>query len=125
MQLIENLDQTYCIVPFNKFFNSPMLIDKLFDKGIYAVRKVRSNRKQMETDYMVTFIYLISKLQLQIFSLGKTVTVKELFHRVSQLKESLTVKLAQEIHLIIFEQIRFLAKDARVVKQMVKTLKLL
>lgn len=102
-----------------------MLIDKLFDKGIYAVGKVRSNRKQMETDYMVTFIYLISKLQLQIFSLGKTVTVKELFHRAGQLKESLTVKLAQEIHLIIFEQIRFLEKDARVVKQMVKTLKLL
>ena len=45
--MIENLDQTYCTVPFDEFFNSPMLIDKLFDKGIYAVEKVRSNRKQM------------------------------------------------------------------------------
>ena len=47
LQLTKNLDQTYCTVHFDKFFNSPILIDKLFDKGIYAFEKVRSNRKQM------------------------------------------------------------------------------
>ena len=47
LQLPEKLEQTYCTVYFDNFFNSPMLIDKLFDKDIYVVGTVTSNRKQM------------------------------------------------------------------------------
>ena len=39
------------------------------------------------------------------------VIVKELFQRAGLLKESVPVKPSQQVHLIIFENIRFLDKD--------------
>ena len=47
MQLSEKLEGTYCILFFDNFFNSPALIDKLFEDGIYAIGTMRSNQKQM------------------------------------------------------------------------------
>ena len=32
---------------FDNFFNSPTLVEKLFDKGIYCLGTVRSDRKNM------------------------------------------------------------------------------
>ena len=47
LQLSEKLKNTFCTLFFDNFFNSPILVEKLFDDDIYAVGTVRSNRKQM------------------------------------------------------------------------------
>ena len=45
LQLIKDLEGSFCTVYFDNFFNSPILIEKLFDKNIYAIGTVRKNRK--------------------------------------------------------------------------------
>ena len=45
--LSKDLEQSFCTVYFDNFFNSPKLIEKLFQKGIYGIGTVRANRKQM------------------------------------------------------------------------------
>ena len=47
LQLTKDLEQSFCTVYFDNFFNSPKLIEKLFQKGIYGIGTVRANRKQM------------------------------------------------------------------------------
>ena len=47
LQLTKDLEQWFCTVYFDNFLNSPKLIEKLFQKGIYSVGTVRANRKQM------------------------------------------------------------------------------
>ena len=37
LQLTKDLERLFCNVYFNNFFNSPNLIEKLFQKGIYGV----------------------------------------------------------------------------------------
>ena len=44
------LEQTYCTMYFDNFFNSTTLIKTLFDIGIYGIGTVRSNRKGMLPD---------------------------------------------------------------------------
>lgn len=45
--LTECIKYTNCPIFFDSFFNSPLLIAKLFDKGVYAVETTRENRKDM------------------------------------------------------------------------------
>ena len=47
LQLTKELERSFCTVYFDNFFNSPKLIEKLFQKDIYVVRTVRANRNQM------------------------------------------------------------------------------
>ena len=47
LQLTKDLEASFCTVYFENFFNGPILIEKLFDKNIYAIGAVRKNRKQM------------------------------------------------------------------------------
>ena len=46
-QLTKDLKRSFCTVYFDNFFNSPKLIEKLFQKGIYGFGIVWANRKQM------------------------------------------------------------------------------
>ena len=41
------MQQSFYTVYCTDFFNSPKLIEKLFQKGIYGIGTVRANRKQM------------------------------------------------------------------------------
>ena len=47
MQLSERLKWTFCTLLFDNFFNSLLLINKLFEENIYAIGIVRSNQKHM------------------------------------------------------------------------------
>ena len=47
LQLMKDLKWSFCTVYFDNFFNSPKLIEKLFQKGIYDIGTVRANRKQI------------------------------------------------------------------------------
>ena len=47
LQMAKDLEQSFCTGYFDNFFNSLKLIEKLFQKGIYVIRTVRSNKKQM------------------------------------------------------------------------------
>ena len=47
LQLTKGLEQSFCTVYFGSFFNSPKLIEKLFQKDIYGIGTVRADRKQM------------------------------------------------------------------------------
>ena len=47
LQLTKDLERLFCTVYFDNFFNSPILIEKLFQKGSYGIGTVRANRKQM------------------------------------------------------------------------------
>ena len=47
LQSTKDLEGSFCTVYFDNFFNSPILIEKLFDKNIYAIGTVRKNRKQI------------------------------------------------------------------------------
>ena len=47
LQLTKDLERSFCTVYFDNFFNSPKLIEKLFQKGISGIETVRANRKQM------------------------------------------------------------------------------
>ena len=46
-QLSEKLKGTFCTFFFDNFFNSPLLINKLFKENIYAIGTARSNRKHV------------------------------------------------------------------------------
>lgn len=47
LSLSEKLKGTYCTLYFDNFFNSPLLMSKLFERNIYAIGTVQANRKQM------------------------------------------------------------------------------
>ena len=47
LQLTKDLERLFCTVYHDNYFNSPKLIEKLFQKGIYGIGTVRGNRKQM------------------------------------------------------------------------------
>ena len=47
LQLTNDLERSFCTVYFGNFFNSPKVIEKLFQKGIYGIGAVRAKRKQM------------------------------------------------------------------------------
>ena len=47
LQLTKNLEQPFSTVHFDNFFNSPKLIEKLFQKDIYGIGTVPANRNQM------------------------------------------------------------------------------
>jgi DNA excision repair protein ERCC-6 len=46
LKLSDKLENTYCTLFFDNFFSSPMLVAKLFDKGIYCIGTARSDRKK-------------------------------------------------------------------------------
>ena len=46
-KMIECLENSYCTVFFNNFFNSPSLITKLHDRGFYGVGTARKDRVGM------------------------------------------------------------------------------
>ena len=46
-QLTKDLERSFCTVYFDNFFNSPKLIEKLYQKGFYGIGTVRASRKQM------------------------------------------------------------------------------
>ena len=47
LALTKSLEGTYCTIFFDNFFNSPSLIIKLFDKGLYGIGTARMDRKGM------------------------------------------------------------------------------
>ena len=47
LQLTKDLERSFCTVYFDNFFNSPKLIEKLFQKGIYNIGTIQASRKQM------------------------------------------------------------------------------
>ena len=49
MQLSEKLKGTFRTLFFDNFFNSPLLINKLFEENIYTIGNVRSNRTYAKT----------------------------------------------------------------------------
>lgn len=49
LDMCKPLENTFCTVFFDNFFNSPRLISSLFKKGIYGIGTVQSNRKGMPT----------------------------------------------------------------------------
>ena len=42
LQLTKDLERSFCTVYFDNFFNSPKLIEKLFQKGIYGIGTTRA-----------------------------------------------------------------------------------
>ena len=47
LDLCQVLKDTYCHVFFDNFFNSPTLIQRLYDNGLYGLGKARSDRINM------------------------------------------------------------------------------
>ena len=47
LPLTKDLEQSFSTVYYDNFFNSPKLIETLFQKGIYGIVTVRANRKRM------------------------------------------------------------------------------
>ena len=47
LQLTKDLEQSFCTVYFDNFFNNPKLIEKLFQKDIYGIGTVQAKRNQM------------------------------------------------------------------------------
>ena len=47
LTLSEKLKGTYCTLFFDNFFNSPTLVSRLFERQIYSIGTVQSNRKEM------------------------------------------------------------------------------
>ena len=50
----KKLENSYCKLYFDHFFNSPTLLAKLFDKGIYCIGTVGTDRKNMAVMKKVT-----------------------------------------------------------------------
>ena len=46
LNVYKDLKNTYCFIYLENFFNSPMLINKFHDEGLYILWKVYSNREQ-------------------------------------------------------------------------------
>ena len=47
LKMTECLENSYCTVFFDNFFNSPSLITKLYDRGLYGVGTARKDRVEM------------------------------------------------------------------------------
>ena len=47
LKMTECLENSYCTVFFDNFFNSPSLITKLYDRGLYGVGTARKDRVGM------------------------------------------------------------------------------
>ena len=47
LQLTKDVERSFCTVYFDNFFNSPTLIEKLFQKSIYGIGTIWANGKQM------------------------------------------------------------------------------
>ena len=47
LDLFKKLENTRCMLYFDKFFNSPTSVEKLFYREIYCLGTVRSDRKNM------------------------------------------------------------------------------
>ena len=47
LQLTKDLEGSFCTPYFDKFFGSPIFIEKLFNNNIYAIGTVRKNSKEM------------------------------------------------------------------------------
>ena len=47
LQLTKDLERSFCTVYFDSFFNSPKLIEKVFQNVIYDIGRVRASREQM------------------------------------------------------------------------------
>ena len=47
LKITECLENSYCTVFFDNFFNSPSLITKLYDRGLFGVGTARKNRVRM------------------------------------------------------------------------------
>ena len=47
LQLSQKLNDTYCTLFFDNFFNSPSLVETLYQCGIYGIGTVRKDRKHM------------------------------------------------------------------------------
>ena len=47
LDIFKKLEKWYCKLYFKNFFNSPALVVKLFDKRIYCIGTVRTDRKNM------------------------------------------------------------------------------
>ena len=47
LDISKNLENSCCKLYFDNFFNSAALVAKLFDKGIYCIGTVRTDRKNM------------------------------------------------------------------------------
>ena len=45
LDLSMKLENTNCMLYFDNYFNSPTLVEKLFDIGIYSLATVRSDQK--------------------------------------------------------------------------------
>ena len=45
--LYKKLENTHCMLYFDNFFKSLTLVEKLFDRGIYCLGRVRSDQKNM------------------------------------------------------------------------------
>ena len=45
LDLSKKLENTHCMLYFDNFFNSPTLLEKIFDRRIYCLHTVRSDRK--------------------------------------------------------------------------------
>ena len=43
LQLTKDLERSFCALYFDNFFNSPRLIEKLFQKGIYGSSQQKAN----------------------------------------------------------------------------------
>ena len=46
-QLSQKLNDTYCTLFFDNFFNSSSLVETLYQRGIYGISTVRKDRKHM------------------------------------------------------------------------------
>ena len=45
LDLCKKLENAQCMLYFDNIFNSPALVEKVFDRGIYCLSAVRSDRK--------------------------------------------------------------------------------
>ena len=46
LQLTKDLERSFCTAYFDNLFNSPKVIEKLFQNSIYGIGTIRANRKQ-------------------------------------------------------------------------------
>ena len=47
LNLSQKLEGSYCTLYFDNFFNSPLLVNKFYEKGLYCVGTVRKDRRNM------------------------------------------------------------------------------
>ena len=113
LQLSQKLNDTYCILFLDNFFNSPSLVETLYQCGIYGIGTVRKDRKHMPlmvpdkatkrgdhefniqiklyhvngstTELCICFAVLLKDFMLyQLFHVGRRVMLQRLTFRVLQ-----------------------------------------